>query len=61
MSGEINDETTIPITALLEDHLKQWSDWSFASDEAVVLTATVQMTSMRINCIAQGILLNAFW
>ena len=61
MSGEINDETTIPITASLEDHLKQWSNWSFASDEAVVLTATVQMASMRSDYIAKGTLLNALW
>ena len=61
MSGEINDETTIPITALLEDHLKQWSNWSFASDEAVGLTATIQMASMRTDCTVQGTLLNALW
>lgn len=38
----------------LEDHLKQWSNWSFASDEAAVLTATVQMASRRTDWYSTG-------
>ena len=35
MKGEIKAKTSIPITALLDDHLEQWTNWSVA-DEAMV-------------------------
>ena len=36
--------------SLLENHIKQWSNWSGASDGEVILTATIKMSLKYLTC-----------